>query len=80
MESLAFTLVVLLVIVYLSSVFVRWLLSPLKHSDMTARVWQLGPTGVEGEPLVLGGHTAGVRHAAFSPDGTRVVTASASHW
>jgi WD40 repeat protein len=41
--------------------------------DQTARLWD----AASGKKLLtLEGHTDGVRSAAFSPDGTRVVTAS----
>ncbi|MBP2478348.1 WD40 repeat protein/transcriptional regulator with XRE-family HTH domain [Crossiella equi] len=45
--------------------------------DTTARLWRLGA-----EPVLLGtftGHTASVRHAAFSPDGATLATASWDH-
>jgi WD40 repeat protein/serine/threonine protein kinase len=57
-------------------------------ADGTARIWSAGEAGVAGqagdagqagqasEAVVLAGHGDGVRSAVFSPDGTRVLTAS----
>ncbi len=42
-------------------------------TDLTARVWNSDGTG---EPVVLAGHGELVWSASFSPDDTRVVTAS----
>ena len=41
--------------------------------DRTARIWNADGTG---QPVVLRGHEAGLTSVAFSPDGTRIVTAS----
>jgi WD40 repeat protein len=41
--------------------------------DKTARIWDVATAN---EIAVLRGHDNGVRCAAFSPDGTRIVTAS----
>ena len=43
-------------------------------ADQTAHLWRLDRPG--GAPLVLRGHTAAVRSAAFSPDGIALVTGS----
>jgi WD40 repeat protein len=43
-------------------------------SDGTARIW---PVDGRGDPIVLSGHTKGIRDACFNHDGTLVATASA---
>lgn len=52
---------------------VCWMIHAQVSNDKTAKVWSTTDWGLE---TTLVGHTNGVQHCAFSPDGDKLVTSS----